>query len=418
MTLVTAVAVCVLHFAFSHAQDVVFNMPTSITYGEGYTTFTTFAVTSGVQQISASVTWNDQGWGLQKGYIAMQISRADAVIYTNVLFGVAPHTSSTASMSEANCLFDAVHVVAGDEIILYQYSGYGGGTHTLTVDSLTFNVWWGTSSTCPPTPTQYPTTVPTPFPTAHPSSVPTADPTSVPTSRPSSDPTVSPTMFPTTEPTNVPSSNPSAVPTLNPTKDPTADPTSAPTRAPSVRPTPSPTFQPTVENAGNADRDSEDSQDITPSPTTFEGEQNNESLQSRDAESSFGDAERIALYAVVAVLVCALLMVSVLWRRGRRRYDRNIKAMLKSGLGGAMVSTVPKIVLNRMGETNEYADVQAQSPMSCEMTMADLPRETDRQTVGGQSDDSDSDDQNGMYGVDEAGQETHGQDKQDLNTPA
>merc|ERR1719491_2040846 len=134
MTLVTAVAVCVLHFAFSHAQDVVFNMPTSITYGEGYTTFTTFAVTSGVQQISASVTWNDQGWGNQKGYIYMQISRAGTVIYTKSLFGVAPHTSSTASMSEANCFFDAIDVVPGDEIILSQTSGWGGG-HTMTVDS-------------------------------------------------------------------------------------------------------------------------------------------------------------------------------------------------------------------------------------------------------------------------------------------
>eukprot|EP01084_Bolivina_argentea_P224158 379117_1 len=154
-------------------------------------TLTIIDITETVNEINATVTWKDQGWGYRKGKIYMKIERGGTQIASINLFGSAQHELENQTISSVNCQLKDLYIGNNDKIILTAYIG-GGGGHTLTINLFEFYVYYG------------PYTCPTWQPTTEPTSAPTFPTTASPTPAPSVSPTIEPTTAPTTSPTEAP----------------------------------------------------------------------------------------------------------------------------------------------------------------------------------------------------------------------
>eukprot|EP01084_Bolivina_argentea_P218737 371130_1 len=223
---------------------------------------TTIYVSNEIRDISAAISWNDQGYGGRKGEMFMEVKSNDQRGTVNQtcwvsIFGNAEHELT--SMSETQINYKCKDIHSGDYITLYANIGEGGG-HQLHIVSFIFNITWSLAtnypSISPTTSTIVPTTVPSEIPTKTPSSYPTTNypsqsPTVLPTTSnptffPSSNPTTSPTVHPSKYPTKLPSLSPSSYPTNTPSITPSNNPTNDPSEDPTITPSTNPTFSPTV----------------------------------------------------------------------------------------------------------------------------------------------------------------------------
>mmetsp|Transcript_44532 Transcript_44532/g.71313 ORF Transcript_44532/g.71313 Transcript_44532/m.71313 type:complete len:237 (-) Transcript_44532:109-819(-) len=113
-----------------------------------------FDLTEDVATISGSVTWKDQGWGNYKGHVLLQLVRGGVVKETRSMFGVAGHSTTTRSVSNAVCLFSTHRFRAGDTLRLVMNIG-GGGGHQLYIYNFNMDITYGDDDNCPsisPTP--------------------------------------------------------------------------------------------------------------------------------------------------------------------------------------------------------------------------------------------------------------------------
>eukprot|EP01083_Nonionella_stella_P082356 227318_1 len=207
---------------------------------------TSTIVPSSVVDVSATITWKDQGFGYQKGQIRMHQYRNGQLLKTVRLFGKpAPHTLTTDHTSAENC--NLKDVFANDELRFDAVVGTGG-SHSLQINSLCITIIFG-PNICPtwsPThePTSNPTISPT-LPTNAPSMSPTQPPTLTPSITPTQPPSITPTQPPSFSPTNIPTKS-SLTPTNAPSITPTQPPSISPTQPPSISPTNPPSISPSI----------------------------------------------------------------------------------------------------------------------------------------------------------------------------
>eukprot|EP01084_Bolivina_argentea_P226206 382118_1 len=116
---------------------------------------TSTIVPSSVVDVSATITWKDQGFGYQKGQIRMHQYRNGQLLKTVRLFGKpAPHTLTTDHTSAENC--NLKDVFANDELRFDAVVGTGG-SHSLQINSLCITIIFG-PNICPTwSPTHEPT---------------------------------------------------------------------------------------------------------------------------------------------------------------------------------------------------------------------------------------------------------------------
>eukprot|EP01083_Nonionella_stella_P062163 161706_1 len=163
---------------------------------------------------------------------------------------------------------------------------------------------------------------------------PTENPTSIPTIYPTQNPTINPTSIPT------PTPNPSVSPVSNPTSPPTKTPSFYPTMKATINPTtPSPIFT-TVRPSKSPTKLSVEPP-ISIATTTNTRDERRDTIPSTDLDAY---ELRIAVYVMIAFIVCCVCMLLVAYVREQRTIEDDINQRANPVL--SMINNMRKVSLS------------------------------------------------------------------------
>lgn len=97
--------------------------------------------------LQVSFKWTDQGWGNQKGRVAVKVINGNDEVFRIEDWSVAPHIKETVSVMYDEDLYFVKNLVAGCRFELWYIVG-GGGGHSLWVEDFRVDILSAEGNTC------------------------------------------------------------------------------------------------------------------------------------------------------------------------------------------------------------------------------------------------------------------------------
>ena len=108
--------------------------------------------------LHVSFKWKDQGWGNQKGRVAVKAMNGTDEVFQIDDWSVAPHEKETVSVVYDEDHYFVKHLVAGCRLELWYIVG-GGGGHSLWVEDFNVNILSAEGNKCDNVYSRYPNLV-------------------------------------------------------------------------------------------------------------------------------------------------------------------------------------------------------------------------------------------------------------------
>ncbi len=97
--------------------------------------------------LHVSFKWKDQGWGGQKGRVALKVMNGTDEVFLIEDWGVAPHIKETVSVMYDEDHYFVKNLVAGCRLELWYVVG-GGGGHKLRVEDFSVDILSAEGNKC------------------------------------------------------------------------------------------------------------------------------------------------------------------------------------------------------------------------------------------------------------------------------